>query len=665
MEFFRDRSAFKSVFIRLRNELCSTKDKKLEAIGTALEKYSDAFELAPNKSLLGKIAAFFWKKNKGTLINGLKKGWDAQDVFQQKNYVADLLGKQRRRILVIIDDIDRLSNEQICQVFQLITAVANFPNVIYLMAFDKEIVVRALAKVQEGEGEDYLQKIIQMPIQIPDIQKDKLRKVLLDYLNKLISEYEDTGLQQSHWQVIYPDCVEPFIKNIRDIKRLCNSIQFKLAAISSEVDFTDIVAISALEISFPRVYEWVKENKAVLVGKDDWTMSGRDAKTQEDWHKFYLSRIQSLIQSEDINITERIVVFLAKLFPSFGIKIGKCYEEYDLEVSRKNNYIAHPDKFDRYFHLDLDMIGLKKSDINEAIYTFDCGKMMNYLLELDEKNESYAFLEEMKALMTDIPADRAETIIKALFGVSPRLITHSGFFALQTGHVAQYRVLDLLDLIEPAERMRFFCDLINTGDTQTLQTAAQVINMLELAYGRLAANGKERNYKKVFSLEELKELEKDFIRRTKELLVDNNLFDFDDWRMVCHLLESFDSDYAREYLSKALQDDENIAKYMYGSVASWTGGTVEYEVQEEYKKYLSEERIILAITSLKESGKLFSLSKEIQRRCAAFFLSVTGNWSGSRTIAQSEVDELLAGWRKKVDMEKEVRQRTSPIRPRR
>ena len=35
--------------------------------------------------------------------------------------------------------------------------------------------VKALEKVQEGNGEDYLEKVIQMPIQIPDIKKEKLQ----------------------------------------------------------------------------------------------------------------------------------------------------------------------------------------------------------------------------------------------------------------------------------------------------------------------------------------------------------------------------------------------------------------------------------------------------------------------------------------------------------
>ena len=73
----------------------------------------------------------------------------------------------------------------------------------------KDIVVKALEKVQEGSGRDYLEKIIQMPIQIPDIKPAKLRQVLIDRLNTILSKHEGIGLQQIRWQKLYEPCIAP------------------------------------------------------------------------------------------------------------------------------------------------------------------------------------------------------------------------------------------------------------------------------------------------------------------------------------------------------------------------------------------------------------------------------------------------------------------------
>jgi len=258
-------------FIRLSNEFRSKGDKNLAIIGEALEKYSDAFEVVEAVPIVGGLLSLLGKKGASALGDKMKKGSDEKDIQKQKEYVINLLSKQTNRILIIIDDIDRLSNEHIRQVFQLITSVARFPNTTYLLIFDKEIVVNALEKVQEGRGEDYLEKIIQMPIQIPDIQKSELSNALLEQLEKILFEYKDIIFSSEHWQKLYEPCVKPFIKNLRDINRLCNAVKFKLTAIASEVNFTDIVAISAFEMCFPSIFEWAKVNKAILTGAFDFS----------------------------------------------------------------------------------------------------------------------------------------------------------------------------------------------------------------------------------------------------------------------------------------------------------------------------------------------------------------------------------------------------------
>lgn len=211
-------------FIRLSSEFHSKGDERLSKIGEALETYSDAFDLAEAIPIAGGVLAILGKKGVTALGKRMNKGSDEKDILKQKEHVINLLKKQGRRMLVVIDDIDRLNNEQIRQVFQLISSVAKFPNTIYLLVFDKEIVVKALKKVQEGNGDDYLEKIIQMPIQIPDIERGKLRQALFNKLNVILSEYKDISFQQEHWQGLFEPCVDPFIKNIRDINRLCNSV---------------------------------------------------------------------------------------------------------------------------------------------------------------------------------------------------------------------------------------------------------------------------------------------------------------------------------------------------------------------------------------------------------------------------------------------------------
>lgn len=639
-------------FIRLSSEFRNKGDERLAKIGEALETYSEAFDILSAIPLAGGLLSFLGKKGAETAGSKLKKGCDEKDISKQKEFVIKLLQEQSNRILVVIDDIDRLSNEQIRQVFQLVTSVAKFPNTIYLLVFDKDIVVKALEKVQEGSGRDYLEKIIQMPIQIPDIKPAKLRQVLIDRLNTILSKYEGIAFQQTHWQKLYEPCIAPFVDSLRTINRLCNAVQFKLSSISTEIDFADIVAISVLEIQHPEVYEWVKEHKSLLTGEFDLSTIREKNKTQKELKDFYIAQIKAVLQKDGHSTVtdeqvEEIIAFLSHLFPHFGQKIGEIYEVYNLNVFRKNNQIAHPEKFDRYFSLDLDEVSIRKSEILMAAFEAECEALIKALLEKEEKGDSYEFLEEIRALSSDLSADRAEIIVTALLTASPRLDTLSqkNFLSLPASALAEHMVIELLDIIDSSNRFQFISDIISDADLSVLQSIASVINMIELAYGRLTANSEERNYAKVVTLEELEKIEVAFVEKLKQVLTEHSIFDFDEWRLVFHLMECFAPDFMRTYMKNELKSNSCIAKYLIGSVSIWTGSGKEYEVTDSYKEYLTEERVLQAIESLKQSGELFTMSKDIQKRCCAFYICSLGGEENHRgNISEVTVNEILSQW---------------------
>ena len=639
-------------FIRLSNEFRSSDDRRLVKIGDALEKYSDAFDLLNAVPYVGGLIGFLGKKGTVAVGNKLKNGSDEKDISKQKEAVVKLLTEQASRILVVIDDIDRLSNKQIRQVFQLVTSVAKFPNTIYLLVFDKDIVVKALEKVQEGDGEDYLEKIIQMPIQIPDINPARLRQVLLNRLNIILSEHKGLGFHQYNWERLCGPCILPFVDSLRTVNRLCNVLQFKIADIYEEIDFTDMVAISVLEIQFPEVYEWIKANKSVLTGENDLSIIGNRNQTQKGWLELYAAQIRGLLQqgnglADDLEV-EKIMEFLSNLFPHFGRKIGKIYEVYDRNSFRRNNQIAHSDKFDRYFAFDLSEIAIHRSTVEEVAFVYDCETLAEILMEQEQNGNSYEFLEEIRAIASELPSDRIKTIIRTLLMVSVYLKKPSpSILGWPAKVLAEQMVMELLEMIDDSERSSFLLSIIHSGDLMVLESVAYVINKIELSYGRLAANGEEQGNRKIVTLEELRQIETTFTEEVKEVLTKNNLFDMERWSLVYYLLDNFDADYAKTYLQSALSQDANIVKYVAGSIKECTGIGVSYEVEDSYKKDLTEERVLQAIEAVKESKDFFSMSEEIQHKCAAFCLKATSEEYRNRTgISQRAADKLLDSWKR-------------------
>ena len=640
-------------FARLSNEFKQKDDDKLKSIGNALEEYSKAFtlaELIPNIGFWGKIISFFGENAVKAVGKYLKKDWNSEDIQKQKEEIVDLLKEQSCKILVVIDDIDRLSNEQIRYIFQLVTSVAKFPNTIYLLVFDKDIVVKALEQVQEGSGEDYLEKVIQMPIQIPDIQTSALMNIMLEKLTNVINHHHDTIISGSYWNDIYLLCVNPFIKTIRDVNRICNAVEFKLSAISGEVDFADIVALTTIEMKKPMIYKWIRENKSILTG-DGISLELIKSKTSQEWYELYEQRIMSTMPLDNMGSSKKqailILTCLSLLFPYFGKIIGKSYTPLSQDILMKDNHVSHPEKFDRYFHLTPDYIKIKKSEIISAIETMSSNEIVDLLLEKDKEDLSYEFIEEIKASAEDINSKRAKVLINALLQVTQQMENRPGknILSISVPEFNMYTTYNLFEKIPTEERKQYIIDAINTANCDVFVSLAEIINILELAHGRLSANGQERSgFSKILNSEELLDIESVFMSRTKELLKEKSLFQFKKWKIVLHLMENFDSEFTSEYMSSELTNDENIIRFIEGSVERWIGHDVTYKINNEYTKYSTKERVLQAIQNLKKFISIRSYPEGVTNASVAFFLYEEKNMKGPHEISQKNINMALLEW---------------------
>jgi predicted KAP-like P-loop ATPase len=80
---------------------------------------------------------------------------DIFDPISQKEKISQTLKDIEYKILIVIDDIDRLNKDEICQIFQLVKSVADFPNTIYILSFSPDVVTTSLAGIQGIEGRKY------------------------------------------------------------------------------------------------------------------------------------------------------------------------------------------------------------------------------------------------------------------------------------------------------------------------------------------------------------------------------------------------------------------------------------------------------------------------------------------------------------------------------
>lgn len=645
-------------FVRLANELQSKGDKYLTKIGEAVEHYSEAIgeavercsaawnflKLIPN---VGPIISEVGKLSAQEVGRKMQKTLDDRDVLKQKNQVIELLEKQSKHIIIVIDDIDRLSNEQIRYIFQLITSVAKFPNITYLLAFDKDIVVEALKGVQSGDGLNYLEKIIQVPITVPDIRRSALHNILIQQLKEINNDFTDLGYDLEYWDRILASYVDPFIKHIRDINRLCNMLRFKLTSIATEIDFADMIAISILEIHHPLVFEWIKNHKSVLTGENDFTRFDTNHSAQ-DWRTHYTDVLEKMLEEEgsETNV-ERLIDFLSKLFPRFGMIIGVSCEEDIMEQMNRNNRIGSLSKFERYFVLDVDQLPYRTEDVHNILAYFDAETIKTFLLMHEKRGTSYELLQDIQSHIVTVSEERAKVLIlalsEALSGLN--LVVHINFVPISTEFYAHRILFQLMERIAYENRKDFIIELVQGADTRTLYTSAYIIHMVELGYGRMSANSEEDSIKQIITLNELIFVEDIFIRTTKKLLADNSLFDFFGWERIHLLLDRFDPKDTKKYLHKEFTCDGKILRFLSRFVTIWKGKENNYQVKEDYTAYFSKTQVLKAIQHCRQDGTLFDLPEELQCQCAAFFLADSMDSNSDVMIDQNRVEEVLTNWR--------------------
>src|SRR5690606_26651920 len=75
-------------------------------------------------------------------------------------------------ILVVMDDLDRLTPQELLVVFKLIRLVGNLPNVYYLVSFDEQTLIDILCRTDlvgsdPQRAREFIEKIIQVRLDLP------------------------------------------------------------------------------------------------------------------------------------------------------------------------------------------------------------------------------------------------------------------------------------------------------------------------------------------------------------------------------------------------------------------------------------------------------------------------------------------------------------------
>ena len=173
-----------------------------------------------------------------------------------RDNVARALKERDKPIIVVLDDVDRLSGSEIRDVFKLVRLTASFPNIVYIVPCDRQRVERALDEKEQGlSGSDYVEKIIQLSFNLPEVSDHLLREQIDAAIDTALDGIvECDSLDPQVWPFIRNFIVRPLMRNMRDVRRYAAAIRGTVADLDREVALADVLGLEAVRLFLPNVF---------------------------------------------------------------------------------------------------------------------------------------------------------------------------------------------------------------------------------------------------------------------------------------------------------------------------------------------------------------------------------------------------------------------------
>lgn len=335
-------------------------DKAKKAVLDALQKFGDAIANAPS-ALLATLGIPSWLNAPvGRAMAAFARTGPPPDIVGLKAELVGALSAEALRVIVLVDDIDRLLPSEMIDVFRLVRSVGDFPNVHYVLAFERQVVVKALTEECHTDGERYLEKIVQAPFDLPRPGAPTLQRLFTRRLDEVLAGTDEALFDAKYWSEVFLQGVAPFLRTPRDVTRIINALAVAYPAVKNEVNPVDFVAIETLRVFAPDAYDVIRSNRTRFVGMLLHMDHLRDE--NQRFHEQWLAGVQ-----RGATAVHALVV---RLFPQIAAVLAKSGGEADRDAMlRKARRVCTEQVFDVYFRYSLDR-GLSRAAFLKLL---ECG----------------------------------------------------------------------------------------------------------------------------------------------------------------------------------------------------------------------------------------------------------------------------------------------------
>lgn len=568
-----------------QSDLAKDIGNTLEIFGNLLSPIS----ILPGGQGLDLVSKFLNKL--GKIIKDSKR---EDDLLNLKIKLNNLFDKYGKKIIILIDDIDRLDNESMRLMFRLIRLNADFHNTIYLLAFDKQIVEKVFDSEEGISGHEYLEKIIQVSFDLPITEPTSISKFLFVEMNNIFGEIPQDDWDQNRWGNLYHSGFKLFFKNIRDVKRYVNSLSLTFSQVNEEVNPVDFAGLEVLRVFCPEVYRGLAKEKKLLIYTDG--IYGRVQATDIEAEKQELEKIFSKAGEDYITATREICF---QLFPQLArIYKNTHYSNEWQSTWRKEKRICSHDIFDKYFLLGVPEGEISEVEIRLALENAGDKKVFaDILRDFNKSGIILRFLERLEDFIQEFPEDKIQSTIEALIDIGDEIpIERSGIFDISSDDQIMRIIYHLLKKLEnSSKRVEILKNVVQEGSG--LYSAVYLVSTLQ--------PDDEREEESIISDSEYQEIRDIALEKIRQAAKQESLsktpnlayvlYQWRDWATVNE---------PKEYVSHLTSSNEGVISFLVGILSTTFSHT--------FGEYVSRKNLVINSETILEFSNIQYLEPKIQ-----------------------------------------------------
>lgn len=558
--YFEDEKHMLFNFFQTLSEVLGRKiSTQAEDIGKWLREYAST--IVPISLSLGGLVQL----SPGEIAKKTGEAFSSPSIFALRERIEKILRNEKKRVVIIVDDIDRLDKYEIQTIFKLVKLLADFPYTAYVLAFDEEMVASALEErygsASDQFGRSFLEKIVQVPLKLPIADKISLRKLCFESVDKALSEAKIQLTEDEVRAFVnhFTGGLEIRAQTPRMAKRYGNTLSFSLPILKGEVNTIDLMLIEGLRVFYPKVYDIVRSNPDVFLGSN-LTSSSYDEPAKKHDSGIMHKCIEGLTDDEADSVKTLLKVLFPRVQTIFSnVTYGGEWDKTWADGQR----VASSKYFDRYFSYSVPEGDISDQEIASLLQKLDTQgptEIAAHLGEITVERNVEMLLYKLRAKEKKLGAQKSRNLAFALSSIGDIFPNPDIPFSFTNPfHQAAILVANLVkNLPKGTERLSLGKAIV--GEGKPISFAAACLTWMR-------TSEKKTKDDRIFSKSEEQVLEQIIVSRIRDISGDKLLYrDFPpkDARLLLSIWSHYGSrDETEHYLTDSFQSNpENVIEFL-------------------------------------------------------------------------------------------------------